>query len=53
MRKLPPPPDKGLGPQFRPFEECFSAWTVIKETWFPHLLTDREREQIAERDRVR
>lgn len=48
--KLPPPEDKGLGPQLRPFEDAFSAITVIKEVWFPHLLTDKEKEQIAQRD---
>lgn len=49
MRR-PYPPDGGLKAPVRKFEDCFSAWTVIKETWFPHLLTDREKRQIAERD---
>lgn len=44
------PPDVPLGPQLRPISESFSAMTVIKEMWFPHLLTDKEREQIAKRD---
>jgi hypothetical protein len=41
------PPDTPLGePQHR-FEDTFSAETVIKEIWFPHLLTEREKEQIG------
>lgn len=51
MRCRYPPPDDGLKEQVRPIEDTFSAWTVIKETWFPHLLTEKERQQIAERDR--
>lgn len=44
------PPDEGLKEQVRPISECFSAMTVIKETWFPHLLTEKEKAQIARRD---
>jgi hypothetical protein len=43
------PPAPPLGEQ-KKFSEAFSALTVIKEVWFPHLLTDKEREQIAKRD---
>lgn len=43
-------PDEGLKAPARPFSETFSAWTVIKKTWFPHLLTDKERRQLAARD---
>lgn len=44
------PPDNGLGPQLRSLDESFSAMTVLKEVWFPHLLTDREKAQLAQRD---
>ena len=40
-------PDKGLGPQVRPFEDTFSAATVLKEMFFPHTLTDKEKLQIG------
>lgn len=42
--------DNQLGPQLRRFEDTFRAETVIKEVWFPHLLNEREKQQIAERD---
>lgn len=41
------PPDQGLKAQVRPISECFSATTVLKETWFPHLLTEKEKAQIG------
>lgn len=43
----PYPPDGGLKSPVRGFDDTFSAWTVIKETWFPHLLTEKERVQIG------
>lgn len=43
-------PDKELGPQLRNFEDTFSAFTVLKEVWFPHLLTEKEKMQIKQRD---
>lgn len=48
MRMMPP--DEGLKAPARDLSECFSATTVIKETWFPGLLTEKEKQQIAERD---
>lgn len=42
--------DNQLGPQLKRLEDTFSAMTVIKEMWFPHLLTERERRQLARRD---
>lgn len=50
-RKNRPMPDQGLGPPVRPFSETFSVATVLKETWFPHLLTEKEKQQIG-RDRT-
>lgn len=51
MGLRPYPPDGGLKEPVRKFEDTFSVWTVIKEAWFPHLLTEREKVQIARRDR--
>lgn len=50
MKHLTPPYDPGLGEPKHSFEDTFSAFTVIKETFFPHLLNDKEKQQIAERD---
>lgn len=50
MKRRSPPPDGGLGEPKRSFEDTFSVWTVIKETWFPDQLTEKERQQIARRD---
>lgn len=47
MNRKRPMPDQGLGPPVRPFNETFSASTVLKETWFPHLLTEKEKQQIG------
>ena len=46
----PYPPDGGLKEPVRDFADTFSVWTVIKETWFPHLLTDAEKKILAKRD---
>jgi hypothetical protein len=46
-KTMPPPPDEGLKEPVRKFADCFSAFTVVKETWFPHLLTDKEKQQIG------
>lgn len=50
MTRRQHPPDGGLKEPVRGFEDTFSVWTVIKETWFPHLLTIKENQQIAARD---
>lgn len=47
----PYPPDGGLKEPVRKIEDCFSAFTVIKEMFFPALLTPEEKNQIARRDR--
>lgn len=44
---LPYPPDGGLKEPARKIEDCFSVWTVIKEAWFPHLLTEKEKVQLG------
>lgn len=43
----PYPPDGGLKNPVRDFADTFSVLTVIKETWFPHLLTEKEKAQIG------
>jgi hypothetical protein len=51
MKHLPYPPDGGLKEPVRAFKDTFSAVTVLKEMYFPGLLTEREKQQIAHRDR--
>lgn len=48
--KLNYPPDDGLKPPVRKIEDGFSAFTVIKEIFFPELLTEKEKMQIKNRD---
>jgi hypothetical protein len=44
---LPYPPDGGLKKPVRDFKDTFSVWTVLKEEFFPGLLTDKEKQQIG------
>ena len=39
-KELRYPPDGGLPEQVRPYEETFSAFALLKETFFPERKTD-------------